>query len=154
MKARKRWTYDSMTFQGIRCMMYDIIALKTFVYVRPHENDKPAFTKTPLWGPFENPRFRPENAVDVWTESRTEEKISVFKNIRRRENATSSPGLFLAPHPFFKGKALGTRLVRTGSVFFYLPEAISLALASKSVSQSFAAWILNLSASSGTVIIV
>ena len=30
---------------------------KTFVYVRPHENDKPAFTKTPLWGPFENPRF-------------------------------------------------------------------------------------------------
>ena len=41
-----------------------------------------------------------------------------------------------------------------GFVFFYLPEAISLALASKSVSQSFSAWILNLSASSGTVIIV
>ena len=121
MKARKRWTYDSIPFRA--CAM-KLSHSKTFVYVRPHENDKPAFTKTPLWGPIENPRFW---YPKTWTESRTEKK-SLFLKISRD--------------------------VRTGSVFLYLPEAISLALASKSVSQSFAAWILNLSASSGTVIIV
>ena len=105
-------------------------------------------------GTVREPTFLvPENAVYVWTESRTGKKISVFKNIRRRENATSSQGFSLKKNGS-EGKALGTRLVRMGFVFFYLPEAISLALASKSVSQSFAAWILNLSASSGTVIIV
>ena len=98
-------------------------------------------------GTVREPTFLvPENAVYVWTESRTGKKISVFKNIRRRENATSSQGFSL--------KKNGCEGVRMGFVFFYLPEAISLALASKSVSQSFAAWILNLSASSGTVIIV
>ena len=144
-------TYDSILFRA--CAMTSSHS-KTFVYVRPHENDKPAFTKTPLWGPFENPRFwYPKTPFTYERKVERGKKISVFKNIRRRENATSSQGFSLKKNGS-EGKALGTRLVRMGFVFFYLPEAISLALASKSVSQSFAAWILNLSASSGTVIIV
>lgn len=57
MKARKRWTYDSIPFRACAVWFMTSSHSKTFVYVRPHENDKPAFTKTPLWGPFENPRF-------------------------------------------------------------------------------------------------
>ena len=130
---------------------------KTFVYVRPHENDKPAFTKTPLWRPFENPRFWYPKTPFTYGRKVERRKKSLFLKISGDVSTQPRPQGFSLKNGwggFLKGKALGTRLVRTGSVFFYLPEAISLALASKSVSQSFAAWILNLSASSGTVIIV
>ena len=96
MKARKRWTYDSTPFRAfaVRCMTSS--HSKTFVYVRPHENDKPAFTKTPLWRPFENPRsWYPKTPFTYGRKVERRKKISVFKNIRRRENPTSSPGLFL-----------------------------------------------------------
>ena len=93
MKARKRWTYDSIPFRA--CAM-KLSHSKTFVYVRPHENDKPAFTKTPLWRPFVNPRFwYPKTPVTYGRKVERRKKISVFKNIRRREHPTSSPGLFL-----------------------------------------------------------
>ena len=56
-------------------------------------------------GTVREPTFLvPENAVYVWTESRTGKKISVFKNIRRRENATSSQGFSLKKNGW-EGKA-------------------------------------------------
>ena len=143
-------TYDSILFRA--CAMTSSHS-KTFVYVRPHENDKPAFTKTPLWGPFENPRFWYPKTPFTYGRKVERGKKSLFSKISGDVRTQPRPRAFPLKKMGGREKPR-TRLVRMGFVFFYLPEAISLALASKSVSQSFAAWILNLSASSGTVIIV
>lgn len=50
--------------QGTLCMMYDIIVSKTSVFVRPHVNDKPRFSKISfLESVFEKDAF----SVNVFT---------------------------------------------------------------------------------------
>ena len=91
MKARKRWTYDSILFRA--CAMTSSHS-KTFVYVRPHENDKPAFTKTPLWGPFENPRFWYPKTPFTYGRKVERGKKSLFSKISRDVRTQPRPRAF------------------------------------------------------------
>ena len=64
-------------------MMYDIILFEDFLSMRPHENDKPAFSKNSAPGTvFKNARFWfPKNSAYEWTKGQNGEK-----NLRFREN--------------------------------------------------------------------
>ena len=86
---------------------------KTFVYVRPHENDKPAFTKTPLWRLFENPRFWYPKTPFTYGRKVERRKKSLFLKISgdvstqpRPQGFSLKNGWGAAP-PIFKGKSPG-----------------------------------------------
>ena len=68
---------------GGALMMYDIIVLEDFLFMRRHEDDKPAFSKKLHSGDhFRKSAFLvPENSVYVWTKGQNGEK-----NLRFREN--------------------------------------------------------------------
>ena len=68
---------------GGALMMYDIIVLEDFLFMRRHEDDKPAFSKKLHSGDhFRKSAFLvPENSVYVWTKGQNGEK-----NLRVREN--------------------------------------------------------------------
>ena len=64
-------------------MMYDIILFEDFLFMRPHENDKPAFLKNSAPGTvFKNARFWfPKIPLTCGRKAKTEKKISVFEKI-------------------------------------------------------------------------
>ena len=64
-------------------MMYDIILFEDFLFMRPHENDKPAFSKNSTPGTvFEDLRFWfPKIPFTYGRKAKTEKK-----NLRFREN--------------------------------------------------------------------
>ena len=65
-------------------MMYDIIVFLNSVFVRPHLNEKPVFSKIFILGTvFKNLRFGgPKTPFTCGQKAIKGEKISVFKNIR------------------------------------------------------------------------